>query len=121
MLLHFGAIGRGPGDARRCPRGAARGRAPMNRTASDSADCAAPFQPTPDAAMHAGSPAVHRSAARHGTARRGNVETRGDDQFIASARFRRSTRAAPVPNARHAARPRCNAPRHSWRARCVAS
>ncbi|OMZ09556.1 hypothetical protein AQ857_00795 [Burkholderia pseudomallei] len=60
-------------------------------------------------------------AARHGTARRGNVETRGDDQFIASARFRRSTRAAPVPNARHAARPRCNAPRHSWQARCVAS
>lgn len=70
MLLHFGAIGRGPGDARRCPRGAARGRAPMNRTASDSADCPAPFQPTPDAAMHAGSPAVHRSAARHGTARK---------------------------------------------------
>lgn len=115
MLLHFGAIGRGPGDARRCPRGAARGRAPMNRTASDSADCPAPFQPTPDAAMHAGSPAVHRSAARRGAARRGNVETRGDDQFIASARFRRSTRAAPVPNARHAARPRCNAPRHSCR------
>lgn len=70
MLLHFGAIGRGPGDARRCPRGAARGRAPMNRTASDSADCPAPFQPTPDAAMHAGSPAVHRSAARRGAARK---------------------------------------------------
>lgn len=64
MRLHFGAIGRGPGDARRCPRGAARGRAPMNRTASDSADCAAPFRPTPDAAMHAGSPAVQRGAAR---------------------------------------------------------
>ncbi|ONC26246.1 hypothetical protein AQ912_02520 [Burkholderia pseudomallei] len=76
--------------------------------------------------MHAGSPAVHRGTARHGAARRGaarrgNVETRGDDQFIASARFRRSTRAAPVPDARHAARPRCNAPRHSWQARCVAS
>lgn len=70
MRLHFGAIGRGPGDARRCPRGTARGRAPMNRTASDSADCAAPFRPTPNAAMHAGSPAVHRSAARHGTARK---------------------------------------------------
>ncbi|OMW37023.1 hypothetical protein AQ809_11205 [Burkholderia pseudomallei] len=65
--------------------------------------------------------ASHRGTARHGAARHGNVETRGDDQFIASARFRRSTRAAPVPNARHAARPRCNAPRHSWQARCVAS
>ncbi|OMT51122.1 hypothetical protein AQ860_27710 [Burkholderia pseudomallei] len=65
--------------------------------------------------------ASQRGAARHGTARHGNVEMRGDDQFIASARFRRSTRAAPVPDARHAARPRCNAPRHSWQARCVAS
>ncbi|ABN91375.1 hypothetical protein BURPS1106A_2099 [Burkholderia pseudomallei 1106a] len=62
-----------------------------------------------------------RRASQRGAARRGNVETRGDDQFIASARFRRSTRAAPVPDARHAARPRCNAPRHSWQARCVAS
>lgn len=75
MLLHFGAIGRGPGDARRCPRGTARGRAPMNRTASDSADCPAPFRPTPNAAMHAamhaGSPAVHRIASHRGTARHG--------------------------------------------------
>lgn len=76
MLLHFGAIGRGPGDARRCPRGTARGRAPMNRTASDSADCPAPFRPTPDAAMHAGSPAVHRIASHRGTARHGTARKR---------------------------------------------
>ncbi|WP_172821398.1 hypothetical protein [Burkholderia pseudomallei] len=61
----------GAGSATRAAALAARGRAaPMNRTASDSADCAAPFQPTPDAAMHAGSPAVHRSAARRGAARK---------------------------------------------------
>lgn len=101
MLLHFGAIGRGPGDARRCPRGTARGRAPMNRTASDSADCPAPFRPTPNAAMHAGSPAVHRIAshriaARHGTARRGAAR-RGAARKRRNARGRSIHRIGEIP------------------------
>ncbi|CAJ3497523.1 Uncharacterised protein [Burkholderia pseudomallei] len=119
MLLHFGAIGRGPGDARRCPRGAARGRAPMNRTASDSADCPAPFQPTPDAAMHAGSPAVHRSAARRGAARRG-AETSKRAGTISSSHRRDSAdrrerhrfRTHGMPRARVAMR-RGTAGRHA--------
>ncbi|MBD2956475.1 hypothetical protein [Burkholderia pseudomallei] len=102
MLLHFGAIGRGPGDARRCPRGAARGRAPMNRTASDSADCPAPFQPTPDAAMHAGSPAVHRSAARRGaeTSKRAGTISSSHRRDSADRRERHRFRTHGMPRAR---------------------
>ncbi|CAJ5996400.1 Uncharacterised protein [Burkholderia pseudomallei] len=114
MLLHFGAIGRGPGDARRCPRGAARGRAPMNRTASDSADCAAPFRPTPDAAMHAGSPAVHRSAARRGaeTSKRAGTINSSHRRDFADRRERHRFRTHGMPRARVAMR-RGTAGRHA--------
>ncbi|AIV61230.1 hypothetical protein Y599_893 [Burkholderia pseudomallei MSHR3458] len=124
MLLHFGAIGRGPGDARRCPRGTARGRAPMNRTASDSADCPAPFRPTPNAAMHAGSPAVHRIAshriaARHGTARRGTETSKragtinsSHRRDSADRRERHRFRTHGMPRARVATR-RGTAGRHA--------
>ncbi|CAJ3045632.1 Uncharacterised protein [Burkholderia pseudomallei] len=114
MLLHFGAIGRGPGDARRCPRGAARGRAPMNRTASDSADCPAPFQPTPDAAMHAGSPAVHRSAARRGaeTSKRAGTINSSHRRDSADRRERHRFRMHGMPRARVAMR-RGTAGRHA--------
>lgn len=114
MRLHFGAIGRGPGDARRCPRGAARGRAPMNRTASDSADCPAPFQPTPDAAMHAGSPAVHRSAARRGaeTSKRAGTISSSHRRDSADRRERHRFRTHGMPRARVAMR-RGTAGRHA--------
>lgn len=114
MLLHFGAIGRGPGDARRCPRGAARGRAPMNRTASDSADCPAPFQPTPDAAMHAGSPAVHRSAAQRGaeTSKRAGTINSSHRRDSADRRERHRFRTHGMPRARVAMR-RGTAGRHA--------
>lgn len=114
MRLHFGAIGRGPGDARRCPRGAARGRAPMNRTASDSADCAAPFRPTPNAAMHAGSPAVQRGAARHGTETSkcaGTINSSHRRDF-ADRRERHRFRTHGMPRARVAMR-RGTAGRHA--------
>lgn len=105
----------GAGSATRAAALAARGRAaPMNRTASDSADCAAPFQPTPDAAMHAGSPAVHRSAARRGaeTSKRAGTISSSHRRDSADRRERHRFRTHGMPRARVAMR-RGTAGRHA--------
>lgn len=97
----------GAGPATRAAALAARGRAaPMNRTASDSADCAAPFRPTPDAAMHAGSPAVQRGAARRGaeTSKRAGTISSSHRRDSADRRERHRFRTHGMPRARVATR-----------------